>query len=745
VPIAVTEDHESLRLTVQRWAQTHCPPDVPRATAETASADLPAVWEKLAAQGWLGLHLPEAHGGQGFTLAEQAVVLEELGHALVPGPLLSTVLVSSVIAAFADEAVRAELLPGLADGTITGAVALGSDEVRGETVHDTAVLLTGSVRPLLGLPAARLVLVPATIEGGATRWCLVDRALAGSGVAVEALPALDRTRDLGYLDLGPGVAVESSHCLALPDGEVRGLLLALAAAESAGIARWCLATASDYAKVRVQFGRPIGQFQAVKHALADMVVAVEQAAAVAWDAAAAWSEELPDERGRALSAHIAGAIGLEAAAHCAKQCIQVLGGIGFTWEHDAHLYLKRATANLQLAAAGDVVALGHEVAALAGAGARRDLVADLPAEAESLRDEIRAVVARVAAAPEADRRAAMAEAGLITPHWPPPWGRGASPLEQLVIDEELSASGIVRPHLAVGAWALPTLIAYGTDRQQQRWVLPTLLGHLSWCQLFSEPGAGSDLAALSTRAERVEGGWILNGQKVWTSLAQVADFGICLARSDPAAPKHAGITYYVVDMHAEGIDIRPLRELTGAAMFNEVFFTDVFVPDDAVVGEPGEGWRIARTTLANERVSMSSGASFGNGVESLIRTVTRRAEGGRPCPPTLEARLGHLIAEAHSVALLGHRATLRTLSGVDPGSGSSVRKLLGVEHEQRVQEMGMALYGPDAAVLDGKAQRWEEGFLSTRCLTIAGGTSEVQRNVIAERILGQPRDPEPGA
>jgi len=198
-------------------------------------------------------------------------------------------------------------------------------------------------------------------------------------------------------------------------------------------------------------------------------------------------------------------------------------------------------------------------------------------------------------------------------------------------------------------------------------------------------------------------------------------------------------------MRAEGIDIRPLRELTGAAMFNEVFFNDVFVPDDAVVGTPGDGWRIGRTTLANERVSMSSGASFGNGVESLIRSVARRRERGEASPPSLEQRLGHLIAEAQSVALLGHRSTLRTLSGVDPGSGSSVRKLLGVEHEQRVQEMGMALYGADGAVRDGRAQRWEEGFLSTRCLTIAGGTSEVQRNVIAERILGQPRDPEPGA
>jgi alkylation response protein AidB-like acyl-CoA dehydrogenase len=746
VPIAVTEEHESLRRTAERWLQTHCPPTEPRAVAEAPApaAVLPAVWEKMAAQGWLGLHLPEALGGEGFTLAEVAVVLEELGHALFPGPVLSTLLVSAAVSRYGDEAMRAALLPGLADGTTTAAVAFGAAALQSGD-GAAGITVTGAVRPVLGLPTARLVLVPLDRGADGAQWCLLDREAPGAQVSVGALPALDATRPLGRLEV-EDEGVVPGGALLVPDVAVRGLALVLAAAESAGIARWCLETASEYAKVRVQFGRPIGQFQAVKHALADMLVSVEQSAAVAWDAAAAWSED-GDDAGRDLSARIAGAVALGAAAHCAKQCIQILGGIGFTWEHDAHLYLKRAMANLQLVAGGDVGALEHQVTVLAVEGARRDLAADLPTEADALRDEIRAVVEEVAGVGAAggDQRAALAEAGLIMAHWPQPWGRGASPLEQLVIDEELAAAGVARPHLAVGAWALPTLIAHGTAGQQERWVRPTLLGTMSWCQLFSEPGAGSDLAALGTRAERVEGGWVLNGQKVWTSLAQSADFGICLARSDPDAPKHAGITYFIVDMRAEGIDIRPLRELTGAAMFNEVFFNDVFVPDDAVVGRPGDGWRIGRTTLANERVSMSSGASFGNGVESLIRSVARRRQRGDVSPPSLEGRLGHLIAEAQSVALLGHRATLRTLSGVDPGSGSSVRKLLGVEHEQRVQELGMALYGADGAVRDGKARRWEEGFLSTRCLTIAGGTSEVQRNVIAERILGQPRDPEPGA
>jgi alkylation response protein AidB-like acyl-CoA dehydrogenase len=768
MPIAVTEEHESLRRTAQRWLETHCPPTEPRTLAEAVatpasvplSAELPPVWEKMAAQGWLGLHLPEDDGGQGFTLTEVAVVLEELGAALFPGPLLPTLLVSAALARHPDAAVRRRLLPGLADGSVTAAVALGAP-VTTERASDGTIVCRGDVRPVLGLPAADLVLVRL---GSSDDWCLLDRSALGDALSAEALPALDPTRSVGVLHFAGGeLRIPAAEQILIPDETVRSLALVLTAAESAGLARWCLDTASDYAKVRVQFGRPIGQFQAVKHGLADMLVAVEQCAAVAWDAAAAWSEagdgagsddpsttnDDDDAASRHLSARIAGAIALPGAAHCAKQCIQTLGGIGFTWEHDAHLYLKRAMSNLQLVARGDVGALEVAVAARAIEGARRNLTADLPEEAESLRATVHDVVADVAATGTDDpsgltQRAALAEAGLIAPHWPPPWGRGASPLEQLVIDEEMAAAGLLRPNLAVGAWALPTIIAHGTEEQQERWVRPTLLGQLSWCQLFSEPGAGSDLAALSTKAERVEGGYVLNGQKVWTSLARTADFGICLARTDPDATKHAGITYFIVDMHTEGIDIRPLRELTGAAMFNEVFFNDVFVPDDCVIGSPGDGWRIGRTTLANERVSMSSGASFGNGVESLIRTMARRAERGDAPRSSLEERLGHLIAEAQSVALLGHRSTLRTLSGVDPGSGSSVRKLLGVEHEQRVQEMGMALYGADGAVLDGKAQRWEEGFLSTRCLTIAGGTSEVQRNVIAERILGQPRDPEPG-
>jgi alkylation response protein AidB-like acyl-CoA dehydrogenase len=231
----------------------------------------------------------------------------------------------------------------------------------------------------------------------------------------------------------------------------------------------------------------------------------------------------------------------------------------------------------------------------------------------------------------------------------------------------------------------------------------------------------------------------VNGQKVWTSMAHNADWGILLARTDPDAPKHDGISFFMLDMKSPGIEIRPLRELTGDAWFNEVFFNDVFVPDDCLVGQEHDGWRAARTTLANERVSMGSGASIGRGVRGVLRLIDESGDGD---DAVALDEAGGLVAEAHALAVLGFRLTLQALVGADPsGSEAAVRKLLGVEHDQRVQEVGLGLLGAAGVVPEGEAAMWVRGFLFDRCLTIAGGTSEVQRNIIAERVLGLPRDP----
>src|SRR5699024_11771534 len=324
------------------------------------------------------------------------------------------------------------------------------------------------------------------------------------------------------------------------------------------------------------------------------------------------------------------------------------------------------------------------------------------------------------------------ETGYLMPHWPKPYGVDATPAQQLAIDAALDEAGVTRPDMVIGTWAVPTILQHGTTEQQQRLVDPTLRGEIVWCQLFSEPGAGSDLASLRTNARRVDGGWVLSGQKVWTSLAETAHWAICLARTDQEAPKHAGLTYFLVRMAAPGVTVRPLREITGRAVFNEVFLDEVFVPDSDVVGEPGDGWRLARTTLANERVSLTSGSALGEGVERLISAD----ENGVSVDPDT---LGGLVAQGSAASLLELRATLRRLAGDQPGAESSVSKLVGVRHRQQVAETSLDTLGTAASAVDEGTSAAQHEFLLSRCLSIAGGTTQVLLNVVGERLLGLPR------
>jgi alkylation response protein AidB-like acyl-CoA dehydrogenase len=278
-----------------------------------------------------------------------------------------------------------------------------------------------------------------------------------------------------------------------------------------------------------------------------------------------------------------------------------------------------------------------------------------------------------------------------------------------------------------------TLLQHGTDDQIERWTRPTLERELMWCQLFSEPDAGSDAAGIRTKGVRVDGGWEITGQKVWTSGAQLCQRGLATVRTNPDAPKHAGITTVVVDMQAEGVEIRPLREATGAAMFNEVFFDRVFVADDDVVGAVDNGWTVARSTLGNERVSIGSGSAFGPDVVDLSRR-----HGG---DVAMMKAVGMHVAEAMSMRALELRRVERAVTGGEPGPEGNISKLLTAEHSQRSAELGLALLGPEGALLEGEGQSVGSAMLFTRALTIAGGTSEITRSQIGERILGLPRDP----
>jgi 3-oxochol-4-en-24-oyl-CoA dehydrogenase len=690
MPIGISDEHAELAASVRKWADSQGSIDAVRA-AETDAATLAGWGERVAEMGLAAIAIPEPLGGGGGSVLDLAVALEAAAYALVPGPLLTT----AVGGLLHDDP---DLRRGIAEGRIT--VGLGRD-----------------CRSIVNAPSATHVSLP--VAPG--RHVVVP---TGS-VRVVPAPSVDLSRTVGAVDPGD---VETAGLPAASWDDTPVALVCLAAAEASGIARWCLDTAVEYAKVREQFGAKIGSFQAVKHLCAEMLETSESVTAAAWDVAVAYEDD-PDQS--VFAADVAATVCFDGAVEVAKACIQVLGGIGFTFEHDAHLYLRRAVALRALV--GTPGAYAESLSRRAAEGVRRTGQIDFGGQDAEFRGAARAEAQRLAELPGDERRVALAESGYLAPHWPAPYGLGAGPVQQLVIDQELAAAGVERPDLVIGGWAAPTIVQHGTDEQRERFVRPTLTGDLTWCQLFSEPGAGSDLASLRTRAVRTEGGWLLTGQKVWTSVAERADWGICLARTDPDAKPHAGITYFLVDMSSEGIDIRPLRELTGDALFNEVFLDQVFVPDDCVVGEVDGGWRLARTTLANERVAMA-GSRLGDSVELAVSMV-----GERSLRPSAVEQVGRAIALAQVVKLLGTRATLRSIAGQGPGPESSVAKLVGVRSRQDSAELAMELLGDEIFTDSERAVRATDLFLRNRCLSIAGGTTQILRNVAAERILGLPR------
>jgi alkylation response protein AidB-like acyl-CoA dehydrogenase len=710
VVATVTDEQFAARELVRDWARdSSSGPNGTKAIREVERGNADAwrpVFAGLAELGLFGVAVAEDSGGAGGSIEDLCAMVEEAAKALVPGPVATTALATLVV----DDP---EILAALVTGERFAGVALEGPEVSVQFDGETSCA-SGSVDLVLGAADGGLLLLPA----GET-WVLVDT--KSDGVQVEPLRATDFSRPLAraVLTSAPATAVEASR------ERVEELAATVLAAEAAGVTRWSLDTAVAYAKVREQFGKPIGSFQAVKHLCAEMLCRSEQAEVAAADAARAAAD--CDQPQFSIAAALAASIGIAAAKANVKDCIQVLGGIGCTWEHDAHLYLRRAHSIGRFL--GGAERWLRRITALTQSGVRRRLGVDLT-EVEGLRPEIAAAVAEVAALPEEKRQVALAEAGLQAPHWPAPYGRAASPAEQLLIDQEMAAAGVVRPDLVIGWWAAPTILEHGTPEQIERFVPATLRGEFLWCQLFSEPGAGSDLASLRTKAVRGDGGWLLTGQKVWTSAAHKARWGVCLARTDPDAPKHKGITYFLVDMKSPGIEIRPLREITGDSLFNEVCLDTVFVPDEMVVGTVNGGWRLARTTLANERIAMATGTALGNPMEELLNVLAEI-----DLDVSQQDRLGRLIVTAQTGALLDQRIAQLAVGGQDPGAQSSVRKLIGVRYRQALAEFMMDV-SEGGGLVENRAVH---DFLNTRCLTIAGGTEQILLTVAAERLLGLPR------
>jgi alkylation response protein AidB-like acyl-CoA dehydrogenase len=732
MPIAINPEHQDLADSVRSLVARAAPSDVLHAALETPIDNPPPYWRAAADQGLQGVHLAESVGGQGFGILELAVVLAEFGYGAVPGPFVPSAIASALISAHDPDA---KVLVDLASGAAIAAYAL--DAGLTATRHGDALVIRGEVRAVPAAAEASLLVLPVAIDSG-EEWVV----LRADQLEIEPVAGVDPLRPIAHVRAN---AIEVADDVALSDLSVvaaKALISTLLSAEAVGVARWATDTASDYAKIREQFGRPIGQFQAVKHKCAEMMADTERATAAVWDAARAVDEAREnnwDTEGSAVefAAAVAATLAPAAAQRCTQDCIQVHGGIGFTWEHDTNVYYRRA---LVLAAGfGRRSEYPQRVVDTATTTGMRTLDIDLDPDTEKLRDEIREEVAALKGIAREERNTAIAEGGWVLPYLPTPWGRDAGPVEQIIIAQEFNSGRVRRPPIGIAAWIVPSIVAFGTDEQKQRFLPPTFRGEMIWCQLFSEPGAGSDLAGLTTKATKVDGGWRITGQKIWTTAAQFSQWGALLARTDPSAPKHNGITYFLLDMKSEGVEVKPLRELTGGAMFNTVFIDDVFVPDGLVLGEVNRGWEVSRNTLTAERVSIgNSEAPF---LASLDQFVEFVRDG--QFDQIGQNHAGQLIAEGHAAKVLNMRSTLLTLAGGDAMPSAAISKLLSMRTGQGYAEFGLASFGSDGAIGDPEQLpgKWAEYVLASRATTIYGGTSEVQLNIIAERLLGLPRDP----
>lgn len=724
--LALTDIQDALADTVRELASRKAQLSTTRTRLEALRAgDADPLWDEIAGQGLPAIHLPEEVGGMGGTLQDLAVAAQVAGEVLLPGPFLPTVFASALAqAAGASDEVLARFAEGARSAVIDGELSSDGQGLNGTSLPAPGVL---SAEVLVALvPQDGNTLAVHLVEAGATQ----RRAEQG----------VDLARDLGAVELS---TTPSQLLGTVPSATHSALLGALYGAESAGLLRATLAGAVEYATTRQQFGVPIGSFQATKHKAARLAVATELAASAAWGAALSLTQ---DAEQQGLAGDAAVLASLVPAPRLITDAVTIYGGIGFTWEHDVHFYLRRAIANAGLggAVAGVEQRLG-ELALTTDRVAEVDLPDEDPAFRARIGELLDQALALPADTPVADdtngrlyargpRREFLADHGLTNPHWPAPYGLGASPVEQVVISQEFAARGLEQYTTVIGEWAMPTVLAHGTQEQKQRLTRPTMVAEIIWCQLFSEPDAGSDLASLRTKAVKVDGGWKLDGQKVWTSGAHFADWGIALARTDQDVAKHKGLSFFLVDMKSPGVTVRPLTQSTGENEFNEVFLDGVFVPDENLVGAPGDGWRVTMTTLQNERTSIGSGLTVG--AEAGLREAV--LAGAYEDRAEAIGALGRVAAQSTAIGSLNLAETLRRLNGLEPGAGSSLAKVATADLSRVASGAALAVAGR-RTVLATDAGDPALTELALPQGLIGGGTVEIQLNVIAERVLGLPR------
>jgi alkylation response protein AidB-like acyl-CoA dehydrogenase len=749
--IPAASELDDLRDMVRKVVAKHLP------VGETRHAD-PAVarsagWAALAELGLLGIAVPEKFGGSSAGLTEQAIVCEELARELAPVPYFATIcLAAEALLASGDQAACDELLPRVVGGELTATVANGT----GRAEHNgQRWAVSGDFRHVSDGADADTVLVAADTDRGTTLFAVTGT----HGVHRQRLSVLDGSRPLANLRLSaaPGRQVGEAGVAGPVLARVRLRATALLAAEQAVLAEQCVTLTKQYLLDRRQFGRQIGAFQALKHRLADAAVRAELSAGSAWYAIRQLAADAADAE---FATGVAAALCGDAAVQNAAEMIQLHGGIGYTWEHVAHLYLRRAKADQYLIDTPSTHRNRLGATVIENPSAPTEPVpaqAALPAVDELRRwlaDNLTDEIADDETAPAAGEKYSpgrrdwyrrLGEAGWSTPTWPARYGgRGLGRDEGGAVVEELRRRAVDRPEEDfVGVWlAGPTILQWGTDEQRETYLRPLARGEHRWCQLFSEPGAGSDLASLSTSAVRIEGDrWLVSGQKIWSSFAQTADFGLLMARTDPTQPKHAGITYFLLDLRTPGVEVRPLRQMTGDAEFNEVFLTDVMVPDSARLGPLNAGWKVGISTLMQERNSLTGPPVVGPGVADQL--IAEAVDSGAWQDADVRDRLQRMLIDERALQAASFRASVTP--DRDPGAIDSIRKLVSADLHERAGRVHVDLQ-------PGHSLGWPEGaempsgtraFLEMKKYCIAGGTSEIQRNIIAERVLGLPRETDP--
>lgn len=714
-----------------------------------------ATWKEMAALGWLGLTLPEEFGGSAGTLQQMAVLAEHMGRALAPEPLVpSVVLAAGALLAGAPADVKERVLPQVAEGSFT--LALGwAEPGRGQdstplvtriALRSDGARVSGSKCFIAQGGAADAYVVSARGDNGPVL-CLIDAGAKGLSMTQHVRVDGGFWTELA-LDEAPaqvlaeGAAAERALNSALDTARI------MVSAELMGVMARAFEMSVQYIGTREQFGQPIGAFQALQHLAVNQLLQLEIARAVLLHGTRAF-EATEDPDRRALIACRVKARCSDAALKVTRACIQLHGGIGYTDEADIGLYLKRAMvlaawlggAEYQQRRYAQLCARGVELSDEGAAG--QTGMAEVRAWLEeNFPRELRFPDHRLDASSTREWQKTLAAKGWVAPNWPTEYGgMGLSAFEQVQFQEECDRVGMnMAPPMGVTMLG-PLLIRYGTEAQRKEHLPKILSGEVRWCQGYSEPGAGSDLASLRTTAELDGDHFIVNGQKIWTSFAYEAQKIFMLVRTDKNVQKQKGISFLLADMDTPGITVRRIVNLTGSGEFCEVFFDNVRVPRENLVGPLNEGWKMAKALLGSERIMIGSPRLSRYPLRLLGDYARTR---GLDQDPHFNARYTGLLLDIEDLGSAFVRMVDALRRGREPGPALSILKIWNTDTLQRVTDLMLEVAGEDAttheAVVTGSGSRLAAAnvFLAARAASIYAGSNEIQRNILAKAVLQLP-------